>query len=167
MSESIGSLESYQRARNVGAYIPFEGEADPLPLMDRAILEGRLVYVPIIVAKDSALKFARWSRDAKTRKNQFGIDEPRVPDEDLIDGTDLDLVVTPLVAFDERCNRIGVGRGLYDRTFESLKNISSKERTTKLVGVAFEMQRIDAIQPQEWDVRLDAVVTELMLRTVE
>jgi len=163
-SESIGGLESYQTASRIGAYVPFEGEADSLPLMDRAILEGKEVYVPIIVAKDTPLKFAAWSRDAKTRKNSFGIDEPDVAADELLDGTDLDFVITPLVAFDDRCNRIGVGGGFYDRTFAVLNGVESKDRTTQLIGIAFEMQRIDAIDSQDWDVRLDGVVTELMAR---
>lgn len=162
-SESFGTLEAYQQAKRIAAYIPFEGEADPLPLMDRAILEGKEVFVPIIVAKNSPLKFAAWTRDAKTRKNGFGIDEPDVPEEALIEGADLDFVVTPLVAFDDHCNRIGVGGGYYDRTFSFLNSVS--DRPTQLVGIAFEMQRVERVQAQSWDVKLDSVVTEFKTRT--
>jgi 5-formyltetrahydrofolate cyclo-ligase len=72
----------------------------------------------------------------------------------------LDFVITPLVAFDDSCNRIGVGGGFYDRTFEFLKHSESDVSQVALVGFAFELQRVDVIQINDWDVPLVAVATE-------
>ncbi|MDB2687253.1 5-formyltetrahydrofolate cyclo-ligase, partial [Mariniblastus sp.] len=68
-------------------------------------------------------------------------------------------VISPLVAFDEQRNRIGVGGGFYDRTFSFLKEPEQK-KSIQLLGFAFELQKLTSIQPQAWDIRLDAVVTE-------
>jgi 5-formyltetrahydrofolate cyclo-ligase len=68
-------------------------------------------------------------------------------------------VLTPLVAFDLALNRIGVGGGFYDRTFAFTKMSDVADRPV-LIGVAFELQKLDAIVPKAWDVRLDLVVTE-------
>jgi 5-formyltetrahydrofolate cyclo-ligase len=165
-SERFQELDSYQAAKCIAGYVPFEGEADPLPLMDRAIQEGKQVFVPVIVAKASPLKFAPWTRSVSTKKNRMGIEEPDIPANSLVSANELEFVITPLVAFDERCNRIGVGGGYYDRSFEFLRDVKSEDRKTVLVGMAYEMQFIDEIENQEWDVRLDGVVTELKTRTV-
>ena len=164
ISEQVAALDVYRRAERVAGYLPFEGEADPLPLMDRAIQDSKQVFVPQIVKKGAPLQFARWSRETAMRKNFFGIDEPDVPAEEWIGGPELDLVLVPLVGFDEARNRIGVGGGYYDRTFSFLreKGLDDSSRP-RLIGVAFELQKLSAIETKPWDVPLDAVVTELTI----
>ena len=92
-------------------------------------------------------------------ENRFNILEPQVDQAKWISADQLDFVVNPLVAFDEQCNRIGVGGGFYDRTFAFL-NEPGQASSVQLIGAAFELQKLPSIQPKEWDVRLDAVVTE-------
>ena len=156
-SERIAELDAYRQAKKVGGFLPFDGEANPRPLMERAILEKKSVYVPVIVATGKPLKFAPWTVETKLKKNQFGIDEPDVPAEQWIEGNELDCVITPLVAFDEARNRIGVGGGFYDRTFAFSKSTSS----TTLIGIAYELQKLESIETEEWDVPLTAIATEL------
>ena len=79
--------------------------------------------------------------------------------QQLIAGENLEFVVVPLVAFDSKCNRIGMGGGYYDRTFEFCKQ--NLEKRTTLVGIGYELQKLDQITSQDWDVALDYVVTEL------
>ena len=156
-SERIAELETYRNANSVAGFLPFDGEADPRPLMERAILEKKSVFVPVIVAKATPLKFAPWTPETKLKTNSFGIEEPDSPSEHWLDGSDLDCVITPLVAFDESRNRIGVGGGFYDRTFEFLKSSTS----TSLIGIAYELQKLKKIETEAWDVPLSAIVTEL------
>ncbi|MEM7784872.1 MAG: 5-formyltetrahydrofolate cyclo-ligase [Planctomycetota bacterium] len=157
-SELISQLDCYQSAFNLGAFLPFNGEADPLPLMDRAILDGKSVHVPIVTGKTEPLSFVRWTRESELRANQFGIQEPVHQESDRIDGRQLDCVIVPLVGFDESCHRIGVGGGFYDRTFACLP--AKSIRTYRLVGIAFELQKVPEIKAQPHDVPLDFVVTE-------
>ena len=158
-AERIAGFDAYQNATTIAAYLPFDGEADAMPLMERALLEKKAVFVPIIVAKDQPLKFAAWSKETTFKKNRFNILEPEVPTEEWIEGSELDCVIVPLVAFDEACQRIGVGGGFYDRTFAYLKKDPSAN--TKLIGLAYELQKLDSIAAAEWDVPLHAVATEL------
>ncbi len=157
--ERVLELEAYKNSKRVGAFQSFDGEADPMGLMKDAIEQKKQVYVPVIIGKAKPLKFAPWHPDVEFKPNRFGIDEPVAEPADWIDGRQLDFVVTPLVAFDESCNRIGVGGGFYDRTFGFL-NEPREENSVMLVGFAFELQKLDSIEPQSWDVQLDAVVTQ-------
>jgi 5-formyltetrahydrofolate cyclo-ligase len=68
-------------------------------------------------------------------------------------------VLTPLVAFDEQHNRIGMGGGYYDRSFAFLKNRKQLIQP-KLIGLAFDCQRVEKITANPWDIRLYSVITE-------
>ena len=70
----------------------------------------------------------------------------------------LDLVLTPLTVFDAERNRIGMGGGFYDRSFAFRKDPAHTR--PRLVGVAHELQKVEHIEPEDWDVRLDLVVTD-------
>lgn len=108
--------------------------------------------------KDHHLEFYAYHSGDPLIENQYGIGEPDIKKQTHIDAEKLDLVLMPLVAFDENGNRVGRGAGFYDRTF-SFK-IGSKRKTPLLVGLAYEFQKINVITAADWDVALDLVVTE-------
>jgi len=157
--ELLVELDWYKNANQIAAYLPFNGEADPLPLMDRALIDGKQIFVPVIVDKSEPLRFEAWTRETKVTENKFHIREPNTS-ETSITPTELDLVITPLVAFDGQRNRLGVGGGYYDRTFAFLNDIATADRRPLLVGLGYELQRIKKIDSKKHDVKLDAVVTE-------
>lgn len=103
------------------------------------------------------LRFAPWRPGGALRSNRYGIPEPDIAAGDLIAAEDMALVVAPLVAFDSRCHRIGMGAGWYDRSFAFRRDQAAPPW---LVGAAFATQQVEAIAPQPWDVRMDAVCTE-------
>jgi 5-formyltetrahydrofolate cyclo-ligase len=107
------------------------------------------------------MTFAELEPGATLSANFFGIMEPQLGGR--IDPRDLDLVLTPLVAFDDRGVRLGVGRGYYDRAFKFLRH-RSHWRRPKLLGVAYELQRVGPLTPSSWDVPLWGVVTETEVR---
>jgi 5-formyltetrahydrofolate cyclo-ligase len=158
--ESFLQLPAFQVAKAVAGFLAFDGEADPLGLMIAACNMGKQVFVPVIVETKRPLMFAPWTPDTKFKTNRFGISEPDAPSSEWVLPEQLDFVINPLVAFDRQLNRIGVGGGYYDRTFQFLRE-SPTPRPTQLFGFAFEMQRIDQITPHDWDVPLDSVITEL------
>ena len=155
----VAELSSFQQAEQVAGFLAFDGESDPLALMTTAVEQGKQVFVPIIVAKAQPLLFAPWNPDSKLKPNRFGILEPDVSKTERIPASQLDFVITPLVAFDEACNRIGVGGGFYDRSFAFLKE-SKCSNPICMVGFAFELQKVGAIKQRRWDVRLNEIVTE-------
>lgn len=149
----IRTLPVFRAARRVGLFFAFDGEPDLSPLI--RFDQRKEFFTPIIAGRD--IHFSRLARDTRLRTNFFGIAEPDPPE--LIDPRALDLVLTPLVAFDSRGNRLGVGAGYYDRCFAFLLR-REKWLKPKLVGTAYALQRVDRMDPNPWDVPLWGAVTE-------
>src|SRR5690606_17806228 len=90
--------------------------------------------------------------------NRFGIPEPVIDGGALLEPAALDLVVVPLVGFDARCHRLGMGGGWYDRSFAFRH---ARPAPPLLAGAGFAFQQVDGELPREaWDVQLDAVCTD-------
>ena len=153
----LWSLPILSRARRIALYLPVAGELDCTPLAVQAWQRGRTTFLPVITG--NKLRFAPFSADSALRPNRFGIPEPLTPVRDWVGARQLDVIVAPLVAFDARALRLGMGGGYYDRTLAFLMQRSSRRRP-HFVAVAFEMQKITALPADAWDVRLDAIVTE-------
>jgi 5-formyltetrahydrofolate cyclo-ligase len=149
----ITALPVCRAAHRIGTFAAFDGEPDLSRLGMRC--PAKRFFVPVIGEK--SMRFAAVTRGMRTRRNRFGIVEPRSPR--YFDARHLDLVLTPLVAFDSRGVRIGVGRGYYDRAFRFLRRRSAWQHP-KLLGVAFSFQAVTRIEANPWDVPLWGVVTE-------
>ncbi len=118
-----------------------------------------VTYCLPVVHEDGRLRFAPWKAGEAVAANRYGIPEPVVPSDALLEPDALDLVVVPLVGFDHRCHRLGMGGGWYDRSFAFRHRMPAPPL---LVGAAFAFQQVDGELPSEdWDVQLDAVCTDL------
>lgn len=140
----------------LGCYIAMRDEVDTSLIIDRAWRAGKSLYVPV-TGRRSRMDFVRLERDSRLVRNAYGLWEPA--DGESISPRELDVVVTPLAAFDRRRNRIGMGGGFFDRHFRFLRSRTAWLRP-KLVGLAFSCQRMEAIIPDAWDVALYRVVDE-------
>jgi 5-formyltetrahydrofolate cyclo-ligase len=149
----IRSLPVWRSARYVALFLPFDGEPDLTPLLSAP--GRRTFFVPVITRKE--MTFAALAPGIRLVKNFFGILEPEP--KLLIDPRSLDLVLTPLVAFDDHGTRVGVGAGYYDRCFKFLLH-RARWRRPKLVGCAYELQHRASVVRNSWDVPLWAAVTE-------
>jgi 5-formyltetrahydrofolate cyclo-ligase len=154
----IRRIGAFRRARRVGIYFAFDGEPDLARLFASCSRQGKTLYAPVI--SNDMMRFADLSAARDLQRNKFGILEP-VPCQ-LIDERSLDLVLTPLVGFDDDGNRLGVGKAYYDRCFGFLSG-RRYWRRPKLLGVGYSVQRMANYQPARWDVPLWGVVTELSL----
>ena len=149
-----------RNARRIALYHAADGELDPWLLINRLPRRGRRWYLPVLHPYlPGRLWFVRYRPADPMRRNRFGIPEPARRGRQLCPARALNLVLLPLVGFDACCNRIGMGKGYYDRSFAFLRGRQHWHRPL-LVGLAHECQHIDAIKPRPWDVPLDAVVTE-------
>ena len=131
-------------------------EVDPRRVIARAWRANKRVFCPV-VTRHGEMIFRNLEPDSLLERGPFGIWEP--VSGTTIAARDLDLVVTPLVAFDRKRHRIGMGGGYYDRCFAFL----SRRRFwlhPKLIGVAFDCQKVEKIQPNPWDIRLYSVICE-------
>ncbi|RCL42986.1 MAG: 5-formyltetrahydrofolate cyclo-ligase [Gammaproteobacteria bacterium] len=156
ISQKIITSKYFKDANNIGCYLSTEYEVSTDIIISSIHKTNKNLYVPKI-KQEYAMDFVKMTLNSNMVKNKFGIHEPL--SEDIIDANKLDIVVVPIVAFDEKKNRIGMGGGFYDRKFKYKKN--TKNKYPLLIGVAFECQKVEKIKPECWDVKLSAIVTEL------
>lgn len=144
------------RSKSIACYLATSDEVDTSMIIERAWSAKKRVFVPLIENRIH-MRFLEITRNTRLERNQFGIWEPHSGKE--ISPEKLDVVVTPMVVFDQSRNRIGAGGGYYDRCFSFLKQ-NKKWQRPKLAGVAFDCQEVEKISPNPWDIRLYRVFTE-------
>ena len=136
--------------KNIGGYYPSNYEIDDLAILD--LLEKNFFKVSLpIIKKDNQMNFYSWSRNDPLKINKFGIPEP-VSSKIFYP----DILLVPLVAYDSSLNRLGYGGGYYDRYIEKIEKI---KKVTK-IGLAFSFQKISSIPINQYDKKLDFIVTE-------
>ncbi|HED16220.1 MAG TPA: 5-formyltetrahydrofolate cyclo-ligase [Gammaproteobacteria bacterium] len=156
-------LPAFIKARRIAAYLAVDGECDPQMIMDHANRLGKEIYLPVLVAtRRPKLLFARYTQDMPMLKNRFGILEPQANRAQLLTAREMDIVITPLVGFDEQLNRIGMGGGFYDSTFAFHRN-RVHWKHPRLIAIAYECQKIDIKNNNNRDVPMDMIVTEQAL----
>lgn len=138
----------------VALYIAQDGELDLSGLVEHCWRSAIEVYLPVLYPDRPDLGFARYRADSQLVPNRFGILEPL--NEQIIHPSDLGWVLLPLVGFDHRGGRLGMGGGFYDRTFAESTTWPQRPR---LIGIAHECQKIEAIPRERWDVNLQAIVS--------
>ncbi len=148
----IRTLKQYRVAKRIALYQAVLGEVSLQSLWQSAPLQGKYCYFPAL-NENATLSFLPATPSTPLRKNRYGIEEPAVEHELALSAEQFDLMFIPLVAFDSKGTRIGMGKGYYDRTLQ-------KARPSLLVGVAYEFQRQSFIESDAWDIPLDVVITE-------
>ena len=157
LAKRLAGSRWFVNSRTVAVYLSNDGEIDLSLLVKRAWAMGKRTYLPRLFGP--RLWFLPFHARSVLARNRFSIPEPVAPARQRIRPMFLDLVLFPLVAFDGRGNRLGMGAGYYDKTFEA-----ARRRDTwpgpKRIGVAYEVQRVDSLPAAHWDIPLDAIVTE-------
>lgn len=150
----------------IAFYLANDGELDPAPLLGVAWSMGKSCYLPVLTANhDKSLLFAPYEPGDPLVYNRYGIGEPYVAARHRVKARQLDLIIMPLVAFDANGNRIGMGGGYYDRTLAYL-NSRRNWLKPKLVGIGYDMQEVNSIDSESWDVALTYICTESVLRKI-
>jgi 5-formyltetrahydrofolate cyclo-ligase len=148
----------------IAVYHAYGHEADVASLTRRAWRRGCQVFLPVIThVRAARMEFFRFTPRTPLLTNAFGIPEPDPARTGRIAARHLDIIFMPLVAFDDTGWRLGSGAGFYDRCVHHLRG-SRRWRRPKLIGVAYEQQRIERLVPSAWDVPMDAVITQRGLR---
>jgi 5-formyltetrahydrofolate cyclo-ligase len=154
--DRVTSSQTFLSARLVACYLPMSDEVDTRLIIERAWRANKRIFVPI--THDKGKMFFREIRpDTTLRRNRMAIWEPETGE--FISPRQLQLVVTPTVAFDGSNHRIGMGGGYYDRCFSFLRHRRHWIKP-KLIGVAFDCQKVEKISPNTWDIRLYRTISE-------
>lgn len=143
------------KIKRIALYTAMDGEVDLGPFIEFCWQHGIQVFLPIVHQLKPKLWFARYEPESILTNNRFGIGEPLRGEP--LRPWQLDLVLLPLVGFDETGGRLGMGGGFYDRTFAQASHWPKRPR---MVGVAHECQKVDNIPLEPWDIKLDAIFTD-------
>ena len=136
--------------KNIGGYYPSNYEIDDLNILDYLEKKNFKISLPVI-KKENQMNFYKWSKRDPLKINKFGIPEP-VSTKIIYP----DILLVPLVAYDSNLNRLGYGGGFYDRYIEKIEKIKKVIK----IGLAFSFQKISSIPINQYDKRLDFIVTE-------
>lgn len=138
----------------VSFYWPIRTEIDPRPLM--ADLFGtRRICLPVTHGRDAALTFRAWSPGAEMSVDGFGV---AIPADDA--PVTPEVLVVPMLAFDDHLHRLGYGAGHYDRTLAGLR----PKGPVTAIGLAYEAQATARLPAEPTDQALDLIVTEIRVR---
>ena len=136
----------------IGGYYPSDYEVNILQFLDEASKKNFKITLPAIKSSTS-MSFKSWIIKEPLYVSKFGILEPKSTNKEFVP----DLIIVPLVAFDSQLNRIGYGKGYYDR---SLKKIKKLKRNAICLGVAHSFQKCKSIPVNKHDFKLDYIFTE-------
>lgn len=150
----------FAKARHVAIYLPNDGEIDTRPLITLCRTLGKTLYLPVLhPIRHNRLWFTPYATTTRMQFNRYRILEPVLQGKPVRPAVALDLVLLPLVAFSADGGRMGMGGGYYDRTF-AFRLKGNGMRGPKLVGLAHELQRVNQLPIERWDVPLDAIATD-------
>lgn len=150
----------FRRSRHIAFYLANDGEIDPYLLMQRARELGKHCYLPVLRRwPANQMHFQRLRPDQRWTTNRYGIREPRPDPRWQVSPWRLDLVLMPLVGFDDQGNRLGMGGGYYDRMF-AYRRTRAHWPGPRLLGLAHHCQKVDQLPVAPWDVPLDGIVSD-------
>lgn len=156
IADRITHMPIFVRSGLIACYLSTGSEVDTSAIILRAWRMRKRIFVPD-TRGGGKLTFREIRPDSEFASGPFGIQEPI--SGSVLAASLFDLVIVPVVAFDSDHHRIGMGGGYYDRTFSFLRHRKSFLKP-KLVGVAFDCQKVDKIAPNPWDIRLFRIITQ-------
>jgi len=155
----LRKLNVYRASKHVGIYLNSPSEIPTRALIAQNTQWQKSTYLPVITStRNSQMRFAKITKDTRFIKNSLGIIEPVIAKSKLLPALNLDIIFLPLVGFDSDCNRLGMGKGFYDRFLQHRLTRKNFKRPI-LIGLAFAEQQVETVPTNHWDVPLDGIVT--------
>lgn len=164
IAQLITRQASFRNAKRIACYLSEDGEIDPVYIIEKAWQYKKNVFLPVLPPTGKSLFFAPYTKQTKLKPNQFGILEPDTHPSNWVRARQLSLILLPLVAFDEKGNRMGMGGGYYDRSL-SFTQHRKQWHNPKLIGLAHELQKVDQLATESWDIPLNMIATEEKIYT--
>lgn len=143
-------LIAQRQAQNIAIYLSFDGEISTQLLIEQLWEKGKNVYLPLLhpFCKGHLL-FIHYTPQTPLIPNKFGILEPQLNVQHILPLEKLEIIFTPLVAFDKQGNRLGMGGGFYDRTLQDWRS-----KNFIPVGLAHQCQQVETLPIESWDIPL-------------
>ena len=151
----LDNIRRLHYAKNIAIFLSFDGELNTQPLIERFWQQGKSVYLPVIHPFSLGnLLFLSYTPQTELIAHAFGLKQPCLDVRQVIPIAELDIIFTPLVAFDRRGNRLGMGSGYYDRTLNNWQ-----QKNIYPIGLAHDCQQVENIENEEWDIPLPEIIT--------
>ncbi len=155
LSQQFLNLPELLNSQHIAVYLHNDGEIATAELINSLWQLGKSVYLPVLHPFTSGyLLFQHYQANTLLASNKYGIAEPILSCQDIKVVAELDLILTPLVAFDAQGQRMGMGGGFYDRTFAD-QPLAQR----RMIGLAHDCQQVACIPTEAWDVPLPMVLT--------
>ncbi|MBL7686239.1 MAG: 5-formyltetrahydrofolate cyclo-ligase [Deltaproteobacteria bacterium] len=151
IEQHLLQLTQYHSLKSVGFYIDFKGEVKTKGLIEQAFQAQKRVAVPVIHHSDSECRFCWIDSLEVLEKSSFGFLQPSKKSL-LAKLNELEAIFVPGVAFSKEGDRLGRGKGFYDRVLKEFRGLK--------IGLAYNFQILDVIPTDAWDQKLDGIVTE-------
>jgi 5-formyltetrahydrofolate cyclo-ligase len=156
--ETIINLPEYKTANHIACYLSAFNEVDLTYLIQDALQANKHIYIPAIIETEvNVMHFFPLTENTELAINKFKIKEPVTEGLEPVPFKKLDLIIVPLVGFDESCHRLGQGGGYYD-CYLSQYPLQKKSITS--IGVGYEIQKLNTVPREDWDIGLDLIVSE-------
>lgn len=155
LTERLSSHNQIQQAKRIAIYLSNDGELSTAHFIDWCWQNKKEVYLPVVHPFSRGnLLFLHYQQDTKLVSNIYGILEPQLDVTKVCPLQQLDIICTPLVAFDNAGARLGMGGGFYDRSL-------AQWQQTKIypVGLAHDCQRVEKVPTESWDIPLPEIIT--------
>ena len=144
----VAQTDAFRHARQIALYNALPDEVQTASFLEKWYKKKEL-WLPVVIGDE--LELVQYRGKAQLRKGAFGILEPADQSAPFT-GSAIDLMLVPGVAFDRNGNRLGRGRGFYDRLLHQL--------TALKFGICFDFQLIPEVPVESFDIGMDAVITE-------
>lgn len=155
LSDNVLSHPKIKDANTIALFLSFDGEIDTAPLILQLWALNKKICLPILHPfHRHHLLFLRYTHKMQLIKNRFNISEPPLNVNDVIPLSEIDIIFTPLVAFDSSGQRLGMGGGFYDRTLENWQ-----QKSFYPIGLAHTCQQVEQLPVADWDVPLPEIIT--------
>ncbi|MEC6817048.1 5-formyltetrahydrofolate cyclo-ligase [Photobacterium toruni] len=157
LSLRLQAIDRIQHSQHIAVYLANDGEIDPQPFIKWLWQQGKSVYLPVLHPFSKGhLLFLHYEANTPMTTNRYHISEPQLDVRRVKPIADLDVICTPLVAFDSEGQRLGMGGGYYDRT---LTQWHQYRQGPYPIGIGHDCQYIPQLPNETWDVPLPLIIT--------
>jgi 5-formyltetrahydrofolate cyclo-ligase len=155
IAQKLREHKKIQQANHIAVYLTNDGELSTSSFISWCWQQQKKLYLPVVhpFSKGNLL-FLEYLPNTIMVKNTFGILEPVLDVTKVCPIAQLDIICSPLVAFDGTGARLGMGGGFYDRTLAHWQNT-----TTYPIGLAHDCQKVDKVPVEHWDIPLPEIIT--------
>jgi 5-formyltetrahydrofolate cyclo-ligase len=157
-----------KKAKHIALYLANNGELDLQPFIHWCWQQNKHIYLPVVHPFSKGhLLFLRYDNNSTMVRNRYNIEEPKLDVRYIKPIQQLDIIFTPLVAFDNTGARIGMGGGYYDRTLANWYEnyVQDTQCSPSIIGLAHDCQQITEVPDEAWDIPLPRIITPT--RTIE